>query len=182
MPRPSNPMTRNNLIDASLRIMDVANGVNELTVDMLANTLHMSKSTLYKHFEGLDELINAAVETVCIRAEDDLILVPITTNPMDTFRTSADIYARHVSRMPVGLLTQRGKLPNHSRLRLENTEERLGERVFRAAIGTGAPSAVAHGIRAAYEGTARALRTVPAEQRGEHIAALTDAMQRALTV
>ena len=66
-------------------------------------------------------------------------------------------------------------------MRLENAEDRLSERMFRAAMGAGASSTVAHGVRHAYDGVVRWLRTVPAEERRGHVADLTAAFRRTLS-
>ena len=180
MPKTSTT-NKNTLIDATIKILDDAKGMDGLTVDALANKLKMSKSTLYKHFEGLDDLIYATIEQLCTQTDAELGEVFTASTPMDTFHDVASLYGRYAERMPVALFVQRSKIPAHARLRLENTEERLGERMFRAAMGTGASSYIAHGVRSAYEGVVRSTaRTLSWEERAMPVAELTSMFRRSL--
>ncbi len=168
------------LISGAINVLHEAKDMDGLTVDVLASQLRMSKSTLYKHFDGLDDLAYAAVEHLCVQTEDDLANMFTAGTPMDTFLDVAGLYGRYAARIPVSLCVQRHKIPSAARIRLKNTEDRLGERMFRAVSGTGASSAVAYGIRAAYKGLLRYLRTVQRESRAGQVADLTAALRRAL--
>jgi AcrR family transcriptional regulator len=168
------------LISGALAVLNEAHDADGLTVDALASRLRMSKSTLYKHFDGLNELTYAAIERLCTQTETDLANVFTAGTPMDTFLDVAALYGAYAERVPSALLVNRHKLPAHARMRLENAEDRLSERMFRAAMGAGASSTVAHGVRHAYDGVVRWLRTVPAEERRGRVADLTASLRRTL--
>jgi AcrR family transcriptional regulator len=172
-------VTKDDLTEATLSILEKVGGLEGLTVDALASTLRMSKSTLYKYFDGMDDLIYAAIERLCVETETDLLRIDTTG---DVFGEVAVVYGRHAERLPAGLMlsASRNRLPAAARLRLENTEERLNDRMFRAAMGTGASSYVAYGVRSAYEGMIRFLRTVPQEDRHSCVSELTATFRTAL--
>lgn len=172
------PITRDQLIETTHAIWH-AKGLDGLTVDSLAAQLQMSKSTLYLHYEGLSDLVYEAVERLCERI-DALLTDLRTDDPVETYFEVAWAYGEFASLLPSTALTQRHKLPAPARLRLDNTEARLGERIFRAAMAVGATSSVAHGVRGAFEGLTRSLHTVPQDQRPVYVAELTTALRRAL--
>jgi AcrR family transcriptional regulator len=175
-------VTRQSLTEATIAVLENSSSPDGLTVDVLANTLRMSKSTLYKYFEGRDDLLYAAVEHLAIQTDVDLANIASADSPEAVFNEVATVYGRYVDRMPTALLTVTGrrKLPLAAQLRLDNVEERLGERVFRAAMGLGASSYVAQGIRAGYEGLTRFLRTAPQNERHSCMAELTSVFLKAL--
>jgi AcrR family transcriptional regulator len=170
--------TREDISTAILTQLD--GGFDALTVDALARTLHMSKSTLYKHFESLDGAVYATIESLCTETGAELEEIDTSGSALDTFNNVAQVFGRYADKLPVGLIAQRHKLTTAAKMRLDNTEERLGERMFRAAMGAGASSYVAYGIRSAYEGLIRFLRTVPRGERHSHVAELTAALRKSL--
>lgn len=145
-------VTREALIESALRILEKANSSEALTVDALASDLHMSKTTLYKHFDGLDDLTYGVVEHLATQTETDLANIDTSGTASEIVREVASVYGRYAERMPYGLMGTRGKLPTAARLRLENVEERLGDRMFRAIMAADQTAYVAQAVRSAYDG------------------------------
>ena len=175
-------VTKDDLTGAALGLLDQSNGLSKLTVDALASTLSMSKSTLYKHFDGMEELIYASVERLCEATDTELTEIDTSGSSGDALDAVSGVYGRYADRLPAGLMLSgsRERLPAAARMRLENTENRLGDRVFRAAFGMGAPAHIAHGIKSAYDGMLRFLRTVPSGERSEYVAQLTATLRKGL--
>ena len=175
--------TKDDLTKMTLTVLDQPNGLSKLTVDVLASNLRMSKTTLYKHFEGMDDLLYASVERLCAETDRELAHLDTSGTPRDTFNAVASLFGSYAERLPAGLMlpASRDRLPAAARMRLANTEERLGERMFRASMGLGASSYVAHGVRSAYEGLICFLRTVPHDERHSHVSELTAVLRAALT-
>ena len=175
-------VTKDDLTGAALTLLDQSNGLSKLTVDALANTLSMSKSTLYKHYDGMDDLIYASIERVCLETDTELTQLGASGASGDALDAVSGVYGRYADRLPAGLMlsASRERLPAAARMRLENTENRLGDRVFRAVFGMGAPAHIAHGIKSAYDGMLRFLRTVPSGERSEYVAQLTAILRKGL--
>ena len=175
-------VTKDTLTEATLALLDGSNGLSKLTVDALANRLKMSKSTLYKHFESMDDLLYASVERLCEETDTELTQIDTSGSPRDTFNEVAVVYGRYIERIPAGLMlpASRERLPAAARLRLTNTEERLGDRVFRAVMGMGASSYIAYGARSGYDGLIRFLRAVPPEERPGCVAEFTALLRNGL--
>lgn len=163
---------RETLIHAALTALDNS---ETFTVDTLASTLHMSKSTLYKYFGGLDELVYASIDHLCNQTDADL-----SEASSSDFQSVAKVFAAHACRAPSALLSHRAKVQTAARLRLDNVETRMGERMFRAAIAKGATPLVANGIRSAYIGSLRFVATVPKDQREAQFGALTETALKGL--
>lgn len=171
-------ITKDMLIDGALTALDASEGMDGLTVDLLAAQLHMSKSTLYKYFDGLQDLVYSTVEHLCEKTESEL--GDVSGTPEEVFNGVARVYGSYAVRVPGPLFTNRHKLSAAARLRLENMEDRLGERMFKAAVALNASPVVAHGVRAAFNGAVRFLRTVPAEQRADQMEQLTSMFTKGL--
>lgn len=176
------PPTKQILIESAIAILnDSPKGMEGLTVDALASHLHMSKSTLYKHFESLSDLVYETAEHACIATEEDLAKTTSTKDTETAFKDTAVVYAAYSARVPSPFLTSRHKLPAKARLRLENFEERMGSRMFQAALNKGASSSVAYGVRSAFDGLLRFTAKVPPEEKRERFEDLTKTLLKGLT-
>ena len=122
MSRPKRRLSPLEILEGAYDILD--KGVyNDLTVDYLARVLRMSKSTLYKYFDGKDDLIAALVDSICTQTEDMLascqsILKEGTVESMDVL---VRVYAGHAHRLPRALILQRHRLPVACQERVELT-------------------------------------------------------------
>lgn len=142
------------LIEGTLSALWSCDTVNDLTVDMLASRLRMSKSTLYKHFDGLEDLIYNVVEHIANQTENDLA----NAGTSGGFLAVAEVYGRYSERLPNAFRGSRTKMPKSALLRLESVENRLGERVFREVIDMGHSGTTAYAIRSAFAGANKFLR------------------------
>ena len=171
---------REDLLQTALTLLD-AGAYDGLTIDALASKLRMSKSTLYKYFEGKDELVHALVEHLCHATETDLASsVESHLPPEVAFLSMIAVYGRHAERMPRALVQQPERLPAHCRLRLENIERRLGtvcQTVVERGLAAGAfhaehGSVAAFAVRAGLEGAVRFVRTEASAARPAMIESL----------
>jgi AcrR family transcriptional regulator len=147
-------VTSEKLVEGAISVLWSSDTVDDLTVDRLAAHLHMSKSTLYKHFEGLEDLVYNVVEHIADQTENDIASV----GNGDGFLAVAEVYGRYSERLPTAFRGPRTKMPKSALLRLESLENRLGERVFREVIDMGYPSTTAYAIRSAFAGANKFLR------------------------
>jgi len=128
-------ISREEILEGAAAILD--SGIfNDLTVDSLARHLHMSKSTLYKHFTSKDDLIVAMVESLCRATERELEDTNFVDDPVQAIRAVLAINASHASRLPRALILQKSKLPSVSQERLDRTSEIVG-RACRGVVRRG---------------------------------------------
>jgi AcrR family transcriptional regulator len=173
-------ITRETLIQGALAAYNTTD-TDALTVDALAVTLRMSKSTLYKYFAGLDDLIYATVEHLCEATEQELSEVPSAAGAEVVFRAVAAVYGNHAARMPKTLLAFASKLPKAAQLRLENMEARLGNRMYRAALNLPKATPVtAQAVHSAFAGALRFVRTTPPDLRFDELQTVAEATLRGL--
>jgi AcrR family transcriptional regulator len=123
-------ITRDKLLDTSCSILERGR-VDALTIDALAQSLRMSKSTLYKHFEGKDALLDAVARRAC-----DLTLAELDGAPANgrfDARIAAlfGVWTRHAERVPRAMLVTPDRLPRGARQALDLARER-----FEAALAT----------------------------------------------
>ncbi len=118
-------VSRTRILAGAHEILD--NGVyGDLTVDALARSLSMSKSTLYKYFRGKDELVCAIVSAVCDAAESDLKQVAANErDPAKAIARICAILARHADDMPRAALLQIDRLPSLCRDQIEGTRGKI---------------------------------------------------------
>ncbi len=119
-------ISRGRILEGAAEILDT--GVyGDLTVDALARTLHMSKSTLYKHFASKEDVIVALVDDACNTTEGEL--QSRTSIRQGDARKSLealfDICADHADRLPRAAILQRRRLPPACQDRIELTQSRL---------------------------------------------------------
>lgn len=161
-------ISREEILEGAAEILN--SGVfGDLTVDSLARQLHMSKSTLYKHFASKEDLIVALVDSLCRRAERDLEEAHLTGDAAKALETVARVYGDHAARLPRAVILQRSRLPAPCQDRVELTAATVG-RACRAIINRGAIDGVFLDGRAQLAATsflAAARAAVEAAARGE---------------
>ena len=113
-------ISREEILEGAAAILD--SGVfGDLTVDSLARQLHMSKSTLYKHFASKEDLIVALVDALCRHAERDLEEAHLTGDAAKALETVARVYGDHAARLPRAVILQLSRLPSPCQDRIELT-------------------------------------------------------------
>jgi len=140
-------ISRNEILRGAADILD--SGIfSDLTVDALARTLHMSKSTLYKHFASKEELVIVLVEDACATTERSVAEQrPADDAPSDEVLADealsglVDIYARHASSLPRAVILQTKRLPAACQERVEQTN-RVVEQAVQSVLELGADSGV----------------------------------------
>lgn len=124
-------MSRSRILEGAHVILD--EGVyGDLTVDALARSLHMSKSTLYKYFASKDDVVVSLVDSACgdtERALDDLRAAP----PARALADLVSVLADHAERVPRAALLQQARLPASCQDRLQLTRAAIGQRLRRIA-------------------------------------------------
>ncbi len=158
-------MSRARILTGATEILD--GGVyGDLTVDALARSLHMSKSTLYKYFASKEDVIVALIDQACSGSEA-LLDEGKAANSVEALEHVVDVIATFADRLPRAAILQQRRLPSASQDRIELTIANLGS-AFRDQVARGvkgrkvsfknAPLAAASfmaGARAAMEAAAR---------------------------
>ncbi len=98
----------------------------DLTVDALARSLRMSKSTLYKHFSSKDEVVVSLLEERCTATERDVESAQDKT-PRAALAYLVELCARHAERLPRAALVDEDRLPPACRRRVDATRECLAQ-------------------------------------------------------
>jgi AcrR family transcriptional regulator len=184
------PVNRENLLAGAAQILDEVGTYDGLTIDALASSLKMSKSTLYKHFESKDQLVDALVTHLAAQSAQDLArTVPRQGPPVEALGAFFDAYARHADRIPSALLLQPEKMPRGCRVRLEEVRRNLmasaleiiergaASGAFQVQSGRAAGHAVACGLESAVLSCAR--REIPG-QRSEVVRGMQQMFARGL--
>ena len=96
---------------------------SDLTVDALARSLRMSKSTLYKYFPSKEDVVVALVRDACDRAESDVARALAAGTASDQLTALADAMGRHGERLPRAVLVEWEKLPNPCGARLRQARD-----------------------------------------------------------
>lgn len=129
-------VSRERILAGALSLLD-SGRCADLTVDSLARSLQMSKSTLYKHFHGKEEVMVALVRDACERAEAEVERALAAGTPSEQLAELARIIGRHGQRLPRAASTEPEKLP-------PACLERLGR--TRAVFAAAADRVVARGV------------------------------------
>jgi AcrR family transcriptional regulator len=95
----------------------------DLTVDALARSLRMSKSTLYKYFPSKEDVVVALVRDACDRAESDVARALSTGTASAQLTDLAEAIARHGERLPRAVLIEWDKLPPPCSAQLRQARE-----------------------------------------------------------
>jgi len=130
-------MSRARILDGATEILD-SGLYGDLTVDALARVLHMSKSTLYKHFTSKEDLVVSLVEDACSETENALRESVDAQNgePTDALRALVEVYAEHADRLPRAAIVQQRRLPEACQLRVQLTDSRVAD-VLRTLMNRG---------------------------------------------
>ncbi len=116
-------MSRDRILVAAAQLLD--SGVyGSLTVDALARSMHMSKSTLYKYFESKTDVVVELVENACRETERDLEEAwegLENSDPSDALEAMLGVYASHGERLPRAVILEPHRAPAKSRKRLAIT-------------------------------------------------------------
>lgn len=118
-------MSRSRILKGANDILD-AGMFSDLTVDALARTLRMSKSTLYKYFARKDDVIVALIDAACAQTDRDLDMLDLHGGTArEVLDKLVEIHARHAQRIPRAAVLQQSRLPNQCQDRIEVTSARL---------------------------------------------------------
>lgn len=126
MVREQRHIGRQRILTGANRILE--SGVyGDLTVDALARELHMSKSTLYKHFASKDDVIVSLVDAACAETEAELSRVDTMASPEAALHALLEVGAHHAERLPRAAITQLRRLPSACQARVVATDRLLRE-------------------------------------------------------
>jgi AcrR family transcriptional regulator len=119
-------MSRSKILEGAQEILN--GGVyGDLTVDALARSLHMSKSTLYKYFASKEDVIVALVDSLCAITDREIDMMDVRGgNARDALSRLMEIQAAHAERMPRAIVLQNTRLPEACQDRVEVTRSRVG--------------------------------------------------------
>jgi AcrR family transcriptional regulator len=115
-------MSRDRILDGAVAILDSGH-YGDLTVDALARSLRMSKSTLYKYFMSKEDVIVALVRDACEQAEAEVERTLAGGTAAEQLVELARIIGRHGQRLPRAVSTEPERLPSNCLLRLSQTRE-----------------------------------------------------------
>jgi AcrR family transcriptional regulator len=134
MPAPLNNDNRARILDAATEILETVPYV-DLRLESLTRLLHISKSTVYKHFISKEAIVDAIVEDVC-DATDAALQVESDAPPRADIelRRVLQIHARYVDSLPRAVLLERKKLPSTTQARLVMTRLHLEDALKRALV------------------------------------------------
>ena len=122
-------MSRERILEGASAILDSGHYAS-LTVDALARSLHMSKSTLYKYFSSKEEVVIALVADACEEAEAEVEKTLAGGTAVEQLTELAHIIGRHGQQMPRAVLTEPERLPMPSGQRLAQTREMFANAAF----------------------------------------------------
>lgn len=146
-------MSRQRILDGAWNILDTGSA-SDLTVDAIARTLHMSKSTLYKYIPSKEDVVVGLVQQACEQTDEEIRALARRLDAHDPGKSVGqvlELYARHAERLPRAVLLESDKLPAACVDRLEATWKQL-HTVASEAVGRGeelAATALATSARAA---------------------------------
>ncbi len=110
---------------------------NDLTVDALARSLHMSKSTLYRHFPSKEELVLELLHERLLELEQDLEdQVRGHDEPLAALRDLVELCARHAERLPRAALADVDTMPVECQEKVWASRQRMAE-AFRQVLCRG---------------------------------------------
>jgi AcrR family transcriptional regulator len=118
-------ISRARILEGARDLLD-AGVYGDLTVDALSRSLHMSKSTLYKHFVSKDEVIHALIEHLCAHTDRELDALDLHGgSAQEALAALMDIHAAHAQRMPRAVVLQHARLPESCQDRVDLTRARI---------------------------------------------------------
>ena len=133
---PRGRVTRDHILEQAHALLETGR-YSAFKVEALAKNLEMSKSTLYKHFRGKDEIVTSLVDSACRSTEIDLRSAAAIVDAVSALRQVGVVYAAHGARLPRALWVQRERLPGACRDRLDGTDLAL-RRALQTVVTRGA--------------------------------------------
>ena len=122
-------MSRDRILDAAAQLLD--SGVySGLTVDALARSMHMSRSTLYKYFESKKDVVVELIDKACAATEQELEAAwgdIEASDSSDALEAVLGIYANHGGRLPRAVILEPERVPAKSRKRMAATRAVIAE-------------------------------------------------------
>lgn len=122
-------MSRERILEGAAAILD-SGQYGDLTVDALARSLHMSKSTLYKYFSSKEDVIVALVNDACELADVEVERTLAGGTAADQLTDLAGLIGRHGQRLPRAVLTEPERLPVQCGQRLAQVREAFASAAF----------------------------------------------------
>ncbi|MBX2803926.1 MAG: TetR/AcrR family transcriptional regulator [Myxococcales bacterium] len=122
-------MSRERILEGASTILD-SGQYTDLTVDALARSLHMSKSTLYKYFSSKEDVVVALVVDACDQADAEVERTLAGGTATEQLTELAHIIGRHGQNLPRAVLTQPERLPVACGQRLATTREMFANAAF----------------------------------------------------
>lgn len=119
-------MSRDRILEGALAILDSGH-YSDLTVDALARSLRMSKSTLYKYFLSKEDVIIALVKDACERADAEVERTLAGGSAAEQLAELAKIISRHGQRLPRAVSTEPDRIPQACMARLSQTREQFSQ-------------------------------------------------------
>ena len=120
-------MNRNRIMDGACALLNEGH-YGALTVNALAATLHMSKSTLYKYFIDKQALVVSVAERACLQTEQEIATHKDQHKDgpaIESFKAVLATYGTHGARLPVSFILERKKLPLAAQRRMKNVRDAL---------------------------------------------------------
>lgn len=122
-------VTRDTILRGAREILD-GGTTKALTVDALARSLRMSKSTLYKHFISKTAVIEQLIDGICGETESQLEAVMSSGAPEAQLDGVVEVLASLADALPKAAILQPEKLPKKSRQRLQATRDAISSAVM----------------------------------------------------
>ncbi len=139
------------LLQGATKLLDQQD-VEALTIGALADSLRMSKSTLYKHFQNKDDLVNALVHEVCDAAHRDLDALKPDAPPLRKLEALFTVHGRHADRTPRAVLIHADALPSAAQERLSGWRHATATWCREALSAPKTPALLDAGIASALHG------------------------------
>ncbi|MEQ1508415.1 MAG: TetR/AcrR family transcriptional regulator [Myxococcota bacterium] len=118
-------MSRERILAGAVGILD-SGSCSDLTVDALARSLRMSKSTLYKYFPSKEDVVVALVGDACERAENEVGDALARNTATGRLTELAAVIGRHGQRLPRAVILDPDNLPPACANRMRATREAFG--------------------------------------------------------
>lgn len=155
-------ITREAILQGASQLLESGDH-GSLTVDALARSMHMSKSTLYKHFISKQALVVALVDAACSQAE------AIASAPAkDRMSQVGEAMSTLSSAIPAAIFVEPSALPRGSRRRIEQARQAIAAQV---ASASGASRDEAASVGATYVASCFAAAEQAARSGADRVAA-----------
>jgi AcrR family transcriptional regulator len=105
-----NKVSRERILQGADAILDSGH-YTDLTVDALARSLRMSKSTLYKYFPSKEDVVVALVRDACDRADTDLANATSASTASEQLTAMLKSLGQLGQRLPRAVIVETERLP-----------------------------------------------------------------------